>query len=193
MELGKLAHNFSLKHIALFICLIICLAGCKTGKAEPPLSQQQIQSFKDTLAQEAPPADTGYQRATQARQQLQASGLPVQAIYIETADGGKNVLLVIIEYDKLTLSASPGAFITAGVQSLIKVAGVKALDLSDIADITVALRDNKDRIFFSSCASTTSVDSFRKGQITQAQFLSKIAFKVEDRFAAWNAKNRKSK
>lgn len=183
--------------LAVILVITVWLPSVNWGQPVKPLSEQDSQKVKDLSTQLAPPVDTSYQKSTQARAQLQPSGLPVQAVYIETADGGKKVLLIVVDYKQvsssLSLALSPGAFITVGIQSLIKVAGVKGLDLSGISYITVALRDDKGRIIFSSCAAATDADAFRKGQITQAQFIKKITFKVEDRFAAWDAMTKKSK
>jgi hypothetical protein len=183
--------------LAFVLLFAVYLPSVNWGQSVQPLSQQDMQKAQSILAQSAPPVDTSFQRATQALTQLQSSGLPIHAVYIEAASGGKKVLEVVVDYKQLpsspSLALSPGAFITLGIQSLIKVAGVKTLDLTGIAYITVALRDDEDRIIFTSCAMATDADAFRKGQLTQAKFVGRTSFKVENRLAAWNAMIRKSK
>lgn len=177
----------------LAICLTACLSGCKPKQVGPPLSPEARQEFESLIAKSTPPADTSFQRATLAGSQLKAAGITTQAVYIGDAAGGKKTLVVVIDYSKSLLSSSPGAFITAAVDALIKVAGVKSLDLSGLSYITVALRDSKDRIIMEAGAPAGDADAFRKGQVTQSQFGRKIIIQVMDRFAAFEAMGTSSK
>ena len=98
--------------------------------------------------------------------------------------------MVVIDFDKLTLDKSPGAFITAAVNALVKVAGVKTLDLTSIGYIAIALKDSKGRIIIQAGAIATDIDAFRTGKLSQSLFIKRAAIKIEDRFAAWDAKNK---
>jgi hypothetical protein len=184
-------HRFYLIFCLLVISLIICLTGCK--QSSPPLSKEAQEEIYNILKKSEPTRDTSSQKATQVRSLLQAAGVTAQGVYIEDVGEGKKTLLVVIDYSKLPINSSPGGFITTAVQALIKVAAVKSLDLSGLSYITVALRDSKARIIVEAGVPAGDADAFRKGQIKQSQFVKKIAIKVMDRFAGFEAMGKSSK
>jgi hypothetical protein len=128
------------------------------------------------------------QKENKAQTLLISSGLPIVFVFIQQIDTGNQVLAIVLDYSKLSVGSSDGAFIIAVVQSLVKIAGIKTLDLSVITYVTIALQDSKGNIFFEATAKAADVDTFRSGKLTQTQFIKKVAVKVVDRFAAWGAK-----
>ena len=118
---------------------------------------------------------------------MTSSGLPVSSVFTQLDDGGQ-VLVIVLDYSKLSVGSSDGAFITAAVQSLVKIAGIKTLDLSGITYVTVGLKDKNGKVFIEAGVKAADVDAFRTGKMTQTQLIKKTAAKVIDRFAAWGAK-----
>jgi hypothetical protein len=160
------------------------------GNAMPLFTPEELASLEAKYPLIDPQLALEQQREDKAKSVLQTSGLPVLAAFIEPTDAGKKVLVVVLDFNKLALEKSPGAFITAAVQSLVKVAGVKTLDISGISYVTVALQDSKERIIIEAGVQATDIDAFRTSKINQSQFIKRTIVKIEDRFAAWDAKNK---
>ncbi len=127
------------------------------------------------------------QRTDKTKALLVSSGLPVTGIYFEPTTQEKQVLLIALDFAKLEVGSKPGSFITSAVQSLVKIAGIKTLDLSGITYVTVVLKDSKGRIIIKAGAQSSDIDAFRTGKIAQKEFIKRSVAQVEDRFAAFDA------
>ena len=193
---GRLKHIlFPVIGLFLIFILLLSFVACvrlntrELPENTPPLmTEAEFAAFKtkyDTIGNQLALKE---QKENKAKTLLISSGLPVAFMFIEQIDKSNQILMVVLNYDKLSVGSSEGAFITAAVQSLVKVAGVKTLDLSGITYVTSALQDSKGNVFFEAAAKAADVDSFRTGKLTQTQLIKRIAAKVTDRFAAWGAR-----
>jgi len=130
------------------------------------------------------------QKVTDVKSTLISAGLPVTGVYIEPIKDGKKVLLVVVSFDKLNVGSKPGSFIVSSLQSLVKIAMIKTINLSGIDFVTAAIKDSNGRIIVQSGASSSNVDAFRNGKISQSTFIQQTVTQVEDRFAAFDAMTR---
>ena len=147
-----------------------------------PVSDAPLQGSRPTFAPSSSPApDPVAQRATQAAAAIRAAGLPVTAVHILPTEDGKQALVVGLSYERLVSALADPSGLGSGIDALLRVAGVKAVDLSGLGYVTATLVDAQGRPILGVSAPASNVVAFRDGKATRTDLIRALAFKGESR------------
>ncbi len=153
----------------------------------PPLTPEQQRELENLQEPLEAAWEAQSRREAQTLTQLQAAGLPVTGAYIVETGDGAPALLLGVSYAELRRGSASGAGLTEGVQALVRVAEVRALDLSGLTYVTVAVRDSQDRTLFGVTGATADVERLRAGQISRRDFIRATAARAESRLGGAEA------
>jgi hypothetical protein len=89
-----------------------------------------------------------------------------------------------LDYERMTSGSDPGQMLAEGVQSFVRAVETRSVDLSGMAYVTMAVRDDAGRVLFAVTGATPDIEAFRAGKLTRKQFIAKTAAQIQSREAA---------
>ncbi len=106
--------------------------------------------------------------------QLKAANIPLDSVSVLQTKSGQQVLTLSMDFDDMVDRIGATNSISQTLDSFRVIANDKAIDLSGMQDIDIALHDSQGRSLLNLSAPAASLQQFREGKITQRELAKTI-------------------
>jgi len=134
-----------------------------------------------------PATDPLTEKANEVYTQLTIANIPVDAVSVLMTKSEQSVLTVTLNFDELLQTLGASESVDEAFGALKQIANNKAIDLSGMHDVDIAIHDSQNRLLLTISAPAASIQQYRDGTITQLEMMQTVGARGHSRVGILDA------